>query len=392
MKNSLSTTLVLALILAQSMTGQTVSAQSGAAEFIVSTEPLLLSGNRMNLQLQFVSDSDSIFWRIVDVSGDANAGIDIRVISERTAEVDGPEVTLRRQPLTLDQLPAGNYPLRLVDAGNDNVLLDELEVVVSQDDAFNLAAPVRLWPALPTTMDQVWLLLDVPDQCESVQLLAFVDTSERITLLRQPPDCSGLANVPQLQAVPLGTLSEQDQQMQLIVSASEQSAGDLTAAFRLRVEQRLPASMAGSWSDPEQSGHGINLEMLPGDRIGLSWFSFNQLGDPAWLIAVGDHVGLTATLQATIVSGGVFPPDFNPDLIERSPWGTIELTFSSCNTGSMRWQTLADGFIDGEMRLSRITSNPGQSCSGSPPAAALRPAWYQGDGSFFRLPSGTSLP
>lgn len=150
--------------------------------------------------------------------------------------------------------------------------------------------------------------------------------------------------------------------------------------------------MAGSWSDPEQSGHGINLEMLPGDRIGMSWFTFNQLGDPTWLIAVGEHVGLTANLQATIVSGGVFPPDFDLDLIERSPWGTIELDFSSCNTASMRWQTQADGFSDGEMRLSRITTNPGQSCSGPPPAAALTPAWYQGDGGFFRLPSGTSLP
>lgn len=388
MKNPLS----MALVLALSLSSQTVSAQSSAAEFIVDDEPLLIDGNRVNLSLQFVSASDSIFWRIIDVTGAADSGIDIQVISERTAEVDGPEVTLRRQPLTLDQLPAGSYPLRLVDVGNDHVVLDELEVVVTPDDAFKLPAPIRLWPGQPTTMDQAWLLLDAPDLCQPLQLLSFADTSERITLLQQPRDCSALDDVPQLQAVPLGTLSEQDQQMQLIVTASEQSAGNLTAAFRLRVEQRLPASMAGSWSDPEQSGHGINLEMLPGARIGMSWFTFNQLGNPAWLIAVGEHVGLTATLQATIVSGGVFPPDFDPDLIERSPWGTIELAFSSCNTASMRWQTQADGFSDGEMPLSRITTNPGQSCSGPPPAAALRPAWYQGDGSFFRLPSGTSLP
>lgn len=213
MKNPLS----MALVLALSLSSQTVSAQSSAAEFIVDDEPLLIDGNRVNLSLQFVSASDSIFWRIIDVTGAADSGIDIQVISERTAEVDGPEVTLRRQPLTLDQLPAGSYPLRLVDVGNDHVVLDELEVVVTPDDAFKLPAPIRLWPAQPTTMDQAWLLLDAPDLCQPLQLLSFADTSERITLLQQPRDCSALDDVPQLQAVPLGTLSEQDQQMQLIV-------------------------------------------------------------------------------------------------------------------------------------------------------------------------------
>lgn len=121
----------------------------------------------------------------------------------------------------------------------------------------------------------------------------------------------------------------------------------------------LNPSMASSWYDPLQSGHGVMLHVLDRFRVWMCWFTFDAMGDPSWICALGRSYGMSTTMifeEAFIMEGGMFPPDFDPDMVNQVPWGRIEIEFTACNEGVMRWTTDVPGYSDGEMPLRRLTS------------------------------------
>jgi len=122
-------------------------------------------------------------------------------------------------------------------------------------------------------------------------------------------------------------------------------------------------SMSASWYDPAQSGHGITLELLDGARAWMCWFTFDTPGNRAWICAVGAVGGVTIDFaQAFMVAGGKFPPLFDPSHAVQVPWGSIAITFTGCDSGTMTWSTTAAGFQSGSMPLSRLTSLWGNAC------------------------------
>ena len=122
-------------------------------------------------------------------------------------------------------------------------------------------------------------------------------------------------------------------------------------------------SMSASWYNPSESGHGIMIHLLDATQAWMCWFTFDLDGNPAWICALGNINGGTIVFaNAFTVEGGNFPPLFNPSEIAEIPWGSINVTFTACDAGTMDWTTTAESFQSGSMPLTRLTSLWGNDC------------------------------
>ncbi len=124
----------------------------------------------------------------------------------------------------------------------------------------------------------------------------------------------------------------------------------------------ITAGFTGSWYNSAQSGHGFNIEVLANGGLLAYWYVFDAAGNPAWIVAQGEIDGTLAILDAYLVAGGAFPPDFDPGAVTRTLWGTITFTFTDCNQGHAAWDTSEPGYADGEMDMVRLTLPAGLSC------------------------------
>lgn len=129
----------------------------------------------------------------------------------------------------------------------------------------------------------------------------------------------------------------------------------------------IGSGFSGAWYDPSQSGHGLLVEVLPGNRLLSYWFAFSP--DPtqsqqAWFGGVGDVDGNQAIIHADQGQGGQWVPSFDPALYELHAWGTLTFAFSDCNHGRVYYA--GDGGSSpwgvGSMELTRLTQLEGLSC------------------------------
>jgi plastocyanin len=125
----------------------------------------------------------------------------------------------------------------------------------------------------------------------------------------------------------------------------------------------ITPAITGNWFDPAQNGHGFQFEMITESLVTAFWFTFDNNGNPAWLVGTGTINGSTITMQVNRSSGGRFPPNFNPASIVSNPWGTWTFTFTGCNAGKVDWTSTDPAFTaSGTMSLTRLTQIQGLSC------------------------------
>ncbi len=107
------------------------------------------------------------------------------------------------------------------------------------------------------------------------------------------------------------------------------------------------------------------IEVLPGGVAVIYWFSYDGDGNQAWFVGVGTIDGKTITVDEVFVPRGtVFGPNFDPDDVELVPWGSMEFTIDSCNTGTMSYVSSKGGeFGSGSLNLERITALAGLGCN-----------------------------
>ncbi|HET8942623.1 MAG TPA: hypothetical protein VFN13_11625, partial [Rudaea sp.] len=109
--------------------------------------------------------------------------------------------------------------------------------------------------------------------------------------------------------------------------------------------------MSGSWYDPAQSGHGFDLQITDQQDLMLAyWYTFAPDGSgQVWIYAQGPYdVGKnTVTLPAEILTGAKFPPLFNSNDLQGTPWGTITFSFTDCNHGTASWNSTVPGYGSG---------------------------------------------
>lgn len=137
---------------------------------------------------------------------------------------------------------------------------------------------------------------------------------------------------------------------------------DIGAYERRTGESGFSNATTGSWFDPSQSGHGLMVEMLPGSRVLLTWFVFDPSGNRDWIQAVGPVDHGVAKMAAYRITGGAFPPAFDPAQTKVSYWGTVSLLINGCSTGALAWMPDIIGYGEGGMPLSRLTSVAGEAC------------------------------
>lgn len=289
-----------------------------------------------------------------------------------------PAVTVVNLPVTVDNAPPGNYPVRL----RSHMLLDEASVVVSGTRRTGFPLEVRVWPPDPTPFDSIWLMVDIWNQCHALQpqLSGAVWFGVAWEVARP---CAQPVLQPSLAVAQLPPQRSQPEGMQLLA--------DSYFFLRMgrppyRLSHRLTTRLNGTWFDPAQSGQGINVEVVDRDTLLIQWLTFDADGNNLWIVGAGRHENDAAILQAHTVSGGRFPPQFDPNQAQRHLWGTIGIQFLSCDRARMDWQSAVPGGVGGSMPLHRLVGADGPACERPPPEAVLEPAWYQGPGSYFRLP------
>lgn len=126
----------------------------------------------------------------------------------------------------------------------------------------------------------------------------------------------------------------------------------------------LSSTISGNWFNAGQSGHGFQLEVLPGGVATAFWFAFDNSGNQVWINAVGPIGHDTIEMQAGRVLNGRFPPNFNPNTVTRATWGTLKFEFNDCNHGTVTWTTTDPAFTpSGSIAIERLTTIDGLNCS-----------------------------
>jgi hypothetical protein len=140
---------------------------------------------------------------------------------------------------------------------------------------------------------------------------------------------------------------------------------------------------SGSWYNVDQSGHGLFVEILDGNKAVVAWFTFDPAGAPVWLVGLLDVTGsrLHGTLRTT--AGGRFPPAFDPAQVSHTPWGSVEFDVLGCNEAELRWTPIRPGYASGSLSLTRLTALQGQRCNAEAEFGEQRTFSFHRDGQAF---------
>jgi len=128
----------------------------------------------------------------------------------------------------------------------------------------------------------------------------------------------------------------------------------------------LNAGLNDAWFNPATDGQGFFITVFPDmGVVVLSWFTYDtelpatgtsaNLGDAGqrWLLAVGPFDRNSAALDIEIASGGTFD---TPGGVSRRADGTITLTFTDCNNGTVEYNIPSIG-RQGTVPITRVATD-----------------------------------
>ncbi len=133
---------------------------------------------------------------------------------------------------------------------------------------------------------------------------------------------------------------------------------------------QLGYPLTGTWYSPDHAGEGFNLELLephPGarqPRLYLHWYTYTPdgSGEQVWLTGIAEqalagHAQRPPSVRIDLLrtEGGRFGSTENPVLVQRHPWGHVELSFESCNKGSLAWYPLDADWPAGQYSIHRLS-------------------------------------
>ncbi len=128
-----------------------------------------------------------------------------------------------------------------------------------------------------------------------------------------------------------------------------------STAFAYEITQEI----TGSWYNPEESGHGVILELLPDNSLLAYWFTYDPDGNQAWFVGSGIIQGNSVSLSLLKTDGGFFGTNFDTATVVSEDWGTLDLTFSSCNAGVADYNT---NYGSGTLAIQSLTHVKGLPC------------------------------
>ena len=124
-----------------------------------------------------------------------------------------------------------------------------------------------------------------------------------------------------------------------------------------RKSDEVGYSHSGLWYDPSHNGEGFLLEALNETTALMFWFSYDDQGNQAWMIAVGTINGNEIQFDEVLLPiGAEFGPDFDPKSVDRTSWGEATMTFHDCNSATVIYSSNDDRFGSGEQQAVRLSS------------------------------------
>jgi hypothetical protein len=139
----------------------------------------------------------------------------------------------------------------------------------------------------------------------------------------------------------------------------------------------INAGHAGAWFDPETSGQGQLIDVIPANQfMFLAWFTFTDAAssnpdEQHWYTAQGDYSGnTTEQLILSETLGGQFD---DPQEVSTNPVGTVTVSFSDCDEGQMVYRIDTDG-REGTIPLERLIPGSDDVCEEQSGTAATTEA------------------
>ena len=132
-------------------------------------------------------------------------------------------------------------------------------------------------------------------------------------------------------------------------------------------DQTLAGRLNGTYFDPARSGEGIMIDFFDiGSStrgVFVSWYTYDEAGNPMWLVGNTELApnGTQVDIPLIVTTGGRFGPLFRADNIRRTPWGSMNIRFPTCNSAMLRYQRTQDGQT-GTYNMVRLGPGSGVSC------------------------------
>ena len=105
---------------------------------------------------------------------------------------------------------------------------------------------------------------------------------------------------------------------------------------------QVDGSFTGSWFSPDRVSEGFIFDVTESNgapTLVIYWFSYttDSSGRQLWLVGSAPLNGSSATADLVSASGTVFGPSFNPGNVALTPFGSVTVTFNSCNSASVSY-------------------------------------------------------
>jgi hypothetical protein len=125
---------------------------------------------------------------------------------------------------------------------------------------------------------------------------------------------------------------------------------------------------AGAWYNPESSGEGFLVEVLPDNRLVVYWFTYqpDDSGRQAWMVGNGAFRDpqlivdppppFEEEVSVDMIQplGASFGPEFDPQDVELVEWGELRIQFSDADTGKVIFNSDIEDYGSGSYPIERL--------------------------------------
>lgn len=131
-------------------------------------------------------------------------------------------------------------------------------------------------------------------------------------------------------------------------------------------EQKAVTGLSsGPFYDPSHNGEGWLLELMNESTAIVYWFTYDQSGEQAWFVSVGEIAGDVINFDSVLrPNGAAFGMTaFDPNDVNREDAGNMQFTLNQCGKGEMSYDLTAGGFGTGTLTLEKIINIHGDECA-----------------------------
>ena len=129
--------------------------------------------------------------------------------------------------------------------------------------------------------------------------------------------------------------------------------------------KQISAGHSGTWYNPGRNGEGIVLEVVEAEaqaKIIAYYYTYDQGRQMYLLGSKSFATGATSVkVPLKVTSGASFGFAFSPSDVFRKDWGTLEISFDSCDSGKMIYDSELN-FDRATIQISRLTKIKGLAC------------------------------